>query len=192
MLKRSLAIHFTVQEYLALEEASETKHEYFDGKIYNMAGGTPDHNLVAGNLVTVLNRELEPTPCRVFGSDQRLLVEVEELYTYPDASVICGKLEYDPESKTTLTNPLMVFEVLSPSTRKYDRGDKFKSYKKIRSLQEVILVEADRPHVEVLRRTARGEWTIDIQNGLDAVMILKAARCEIPLRQIYAKVIWLD
>lgn len=192
MLRRSLATHFTPQQYLALEGVSETKHEYYDGKIYNMAGGTPDHNLVALNIGATLRQQLESTPCRVFGSDMRVLVEAEELYTYPDVSVVCGKLLYDPSSNTTLTNPLVLVEVLSPSTRKYDRGDKFKFYKKIPSLREVILVEADRPHVELLRRAPRGEWTIEIYTGLDAFMILKAAPCEIPLRQIYSKVTWLD
>jgi Uma2 family endonuclease len=192
MLKRSLATHFTAEQYLALEDVSDTKHEYLGGKIYNMSGGTSDHNLVAANLVRVLGQALEPTPCRVFGSDMRVLVQAGELYTYPDVSVVCGKLEYDPLGKTTLTNPLILVKVLSPSTRKCDRGDKFKFYKKITSLQEVILVESDRPHVEVLRRASRGQWTIEIFNGLDTVLSLKAVRAEMPLRQIYSKVTWLD
>lgn len=192
MLKRSLATQFTAEQYLALEDVSDTKHEFFDGKIYNMAGGTPDHNLVPANLVTTLGNILRDTPCRVFGSDMRILVEDSQLYTYPAVSVVCDKLQLDSKSKTTLTNPLVLVEVLSPSTRAYDRGEKFKFYKKIHSLQEVVLVEAERAHVEVLRRAARGQWTIEIYNGLDAAVKLNSLRCEMPLRQIYAKVSWLD
>lgn len=192
MLKRSVETEFTAEQYLALEDVSETKHEYYDGVIYNMAGGTPDHNLISTNMSTALNNALADTPCRVFDSDMRILVEEEDLYTYPDVSVVCGKLQLAPKSKLTLTNPLVLVEVMSPSTRAYDRGQKFKFYKKIRSLQELVLVESDRAHVEVLRRVPRGQWTIDIYNGLDAVAVLKSIECEIPLRQIYAKVTWLD
>jgi len=192
MLKRTPATHFTAEQYLALEEVSDTRHEFYDGKIYDMAGGSPDHNLLSANIIIALGNALAPTPCRVFGSDMRILVQDEGLYTYPDVSVVCGKLEFDPKSKTTITNPLLLVEVLSPSTRAYDRGAKFKFYKKIRSLEEVVLVEAERPHVEVLRRAARGQWTIDTYDGLDAVLLLKSVHCEIPLRQVYAKATWLD
>ncbi len=192
MFKRSIATEFSAEQYLALEEVSDTKHEYFDGKIYNMAGGTPDHNLVAMNIDAALSRALEETPCRVFGSDMRVLVQDDELYTYPDISVVCEKMQLDPQSKTTIMNPILLVEVLSPSTRAYDRGAKFKFYKKIRSLQQVVLVESERAHVEVLKRSARGQWTIEMYNGLDAVAVLSSLHCELPLRQVYAKVSWLD
>ncbi len=192
MLKRLLTTEFTAEQYLALEDVSETKHEYFSGKIYDMAGGSPDHNFIAGNLITALNQQLANTPCRVFGSDMRILVEASELYTYPDVGVVCGKLQYAAKSKITITNPLILVEVLSPSTRAYDRGDKLKFYKQIPSLREVILIESERAGVEVLRREARGNWTRETHDGLDATMVLKAASCKIGLRQVYAKVTWLE
>ncbi|MBI4672011.1 MAG: Uma2 family endonuclease [Chloroflexi bacterium] len=192
MLKRSLATEFTAEQYLALEDVSDTKHEFYDGKIYDMAGGTPDHNLVSANMITALNNALAQTPCRVFDSDMRILIEDEELYTHPDVSVVCGKMQFDPKSKSTLTNPIVLVEAMSPSTRAYDRGAKFKFYKKIPSLQELVLVESERAHVEVLRRIPRGQWTIEIYNDLDAVAVLKTIEGEISLRQIYAKVTWLD
>lgn len=105
MLKRSLATHFTAEQYLALEDVSDTKHEFYDGKIYNMSGGTADHNLVALNIASTLKTLLEPTPCRVFGSDMRVLVEAEDLYTYPDVSVVCGKLEYAPPQQNHSHQP---------------------------------------------------------------------------------------
>lgn len=192
MLKRHVATHFRAEEYLALEQAAETKHEYYDGKIYDMAGGSPDHNLVSLNVGAVLRQLLEPTPCRVFTSDMRVLVEAEELYTYPDVSVVCGKLQFDPKSKTTITNPIVLVEILSPFTRKDDRGAKFQFYKKIPSLQQVIIIDPDRAHVEVLRRAARGQWTIEMYNRLEASAVIHALDCEIPLAQIYAKVSWLE
>lgn len=192
MLKRTLATHFTEEEFLALEAASETKHEYYDGKIYDMSGGTPDHSLIALNLGAALKQQLKPTPCRVYGSDLQIRIQDNRLYTYPDLSVVCGKLQYVPDSKTVITNPLILVEVLSPTTRTYDRGKKFGFYKNIPSVQEVVLVEAERPHVEVLRRATGGQWTIDMYDSLDAVMVLKAAPSEISLRDVYDGVSWLE
>ncbi len=192
MLKRLPTTEFTAEQYLALEDMSETKHEYYDGKIYDFAGGSPDHNLIAANLIIALGQQLANTPCRVFGSDMRVLVEASELYTYPDVAVVCAKLEYDARSKITITNPLILVEVLSPSTRAYDREDKLNFYKQIPSLREVILVESERPQAEVFRRAARGKWVRENYDGLDAVIVLKAARATIPLRQVYAKVSWLE
>ncbi|MBI4671805.1 MAG: Uma2 family endonuclease [Chloroflexi bacterium] len=191
MYQRAPTVEFTVHEYLAFEEASETKHEYYDGKIYDMAGGSPDHNLISVNIGAALSEALRKTPCRVFSSDMRVLIEALDLYTYPDVSVVCGKLEYDRRSKTTITNPLILVEVLSPSTRTYDRGDKVAFYKRIPSLQEILLVEAERPHVQILRHSAR-RWTARDIIGLDATVALHAAPCEISLRQIYDKATWLS
>lgn len=192
MLKRAPTLKFTAEQYLALEEHSETKHEFYNGKIYDMAGGTPDHSLLQGNLVTLLNQQLRATPCRVFSSDMRLFIEESGLYTYPDLSVVCGKLQFAPKSKTTITNPILLVEVLSESTRTYDRGAKFKFYKQIPSLQEYLLVESERAHAEVLRRAARGQWTIDIYDGLEAVAVLHSVPCKIPLAELYAKVSWRE
>ena len=117
MLKRAQTTEFTADEYLAFEDASTTKHEFHHGKIYAMSGGSPDHSLIAMNIGGILRQALESTSCRVFTSDLRVLVQETDLYTYPDLSIVCGKLEYDPRSKTTITNPVVLVEVLSPSTR---------------------------------------------------------------------------
>ncbi len=182
---------FTPAEYLGLEEAANEKHEYYNGEIFAMAGGTPDHSTIALNLGAELLRLLDPKPCRVFNSDVRLLVEKSGLYTYPDLMIVCGELEYVPQRKDTITNPIVIVEVLSESTRDYDRGAKFNFYKQIPSLQECILVESEEPRVEHYQRTPSGEWTIETYDNLDATMQIKSVECEIPLSRIYHKVSWL-
>lgn len=189
MLKRAPLTHFTVQEYLAFEDASETKHEYYDGRIYDMAGSMPEHARIQANLTFRLNQQLENTPCSVFSSDLRVGVEQIDLFTYPDLSIVCGELEFDSRSDVTVTNPIVLVEVLSRSTRAYDRGDKFKFYKKIPSLQEYVLVDSERAHVEVLSRVGR-RWEIEIHNDAEAVMVLKSIKCKVSLRQVYDKVSW--
>lgn len=190
MLKRMPVNKFTVQEYLAFEDASLTKHEYYDGKVYDMAGGMPDHALIAMNLGIEIGQQLKGSPCRIFSSDLRVGVEAIDFFTYPDLTIVCGELELLPESKMTVTNPIVLVEVLSPSTRAHDRGDKFKFYKQISSLQQYVLVDSERLHVEVLTRSGR-RWEIEIYDDLDAVAILKSIACKISLRQIYNKVSWL-
>jgi Uma2 family endonuclease len=192
MLKRKPTTRFTAEQYLALEEHSETKHEFYNGMIYDMAGGSADHSLLQIRLGRMLDSQLENTPCRVFSSDMRVMSAESELYTYPDLSVVCGKIQFSPKSKTTITNPILIVEILSESTRADDRGDKFNFYKQLPALEEYVLVESERAHVEVFHRSSQAEWTIEMFDGLDAIAALHSVRCEIPLNQLYAKVSWLD
>lgn len=148
---------FTFRDYLDLEEASNVKHEYFAGEIYAMAGGTPEHAALAMAVGASLFDQLQESGCRVYSSDLRVRVVATGLATYPDVTVICGPLEHDPESRTTVTNPTLVVEVLSPSTEDYDRGEEH--YRRIPSLRECVLVAHDRRRVEVWRRDAGGGWS---------------------------------
>jgi Uma2 family endonuclease len=191
MIQRDPVTHFTPDEYLAIEEVSKTKHEYVNGKIYARESGTADHALIQVTITMAVFPYLRGTSCRIFSSDLRVGVEKADMYTYPDLSVVCSGLRYDARSNTTITNPTVLVEVLSPTTQAYDRGDKFKFYKQIPSLQEYVIVEAERPHVEVLQRFGQ-RWDIEMYDGLDAVVILNSLKIEIPLRQIYEKVSWLS
>ena len=191
MQRRAPKTTFTAEEYLALEQVADYKSEYYDGKIYAMSGGTGDHSLIAVNTGAELHKVLKSAPCSVFNSDMRLLVEKSQLYTYPDLMVVCGKLQYALKSKTTLTNPIVIVEVLSESTQAYDRGEKFTFYKKIPSLREYVMVDSERAYVEVLRRAEGDAWTIEMSDGMDASARLESVNCEIPLREIYDKVSWL-
>ncbi|HVK65496.1 MAG TPA: Uma2 family endonuclease [Polyangium sp.] len=163
----------TFAEYLALEEASETKHEYLDGHVYDMAGGTPDHGLLAGNVLRALGNQLEGRPCRVHPADVRIRIQATGLSTYPDVSVVCGKLQVDAEDKNGVVNPIVLVEVLSESTEAYDRGQKFAHYRRIPSLREYVLISYQTKLIEVYRRADEGAWVLhEAESGsIDLVSI---------------------
>ncbi len=183
---------FTPAEYLAMETVADYKSEYYNGEIFAMSGGTADHSLIAVNTAGILSQRLAPTPCRVFNSDMRLNIERSGLYTYPDVMVICGRIELVKRRNDTVTNPVLIIEVLSESTREYDRGAKFNFYKEIPTLREYVTVESERPHVECYRRTGDDKWLVEIHEDLDATVKLESIACEISLRQVYNKVSWLS
>lgn len=128
----------------------------------------------------------------MFNSDMRLHVERTGLYTYPDVMVICGKIELAKKRNDTVTNPLLIVEVLSESTRDYDRGAKFNFYKQIPTLREYVVVESEHPHVECYRRTEDDKWLIEMVDDLDATLRLESVACDIMLRRIYHKASWLS
>jgi Uma2 family endonuclease len=179
---------YTVAEYLALERASATKHEYFDGEIFAMAGATEPHNLISGNSLTSLNQRLRDRPCRVYPSDMRVLCP-SGLRTYPDVTVVCGTPQFEDGQRDTLLNPRVLIEVLSPSTETYDRGKKFENFQAIPSLREFLLICQDRPRVEhYTRQEGADEWTLKAVASLDASIHFPSLDCDIPLAEIYAKV----
>jgi Uma2 family endonuclease len=189
MLRRTKKT-FTPAEYLAMEVVADYKSEYFNGEIFAMSGGTPDHSSIAVNLTSELNRLLAPRPCRVFNSDMRLHIERSGLYTYPDVMVICGKIELVKRRNDTVTNPVLIVEVLSESTRDYDRGMKFNLYRQIPTLQEYVVVESENPRVECYRRSADDQWVVEMFDDPDAIVRFTSVDCEIPLHEIYRKVSW--
>jgi Uma2 family endonuclease len=157
---------FTYEEYLAYEHNSELKHEFLDGEIYAMAGGTARHNALAFRVGGALYAALPPG-CTAFQSDMRLRILATGRATYPDVSMVCGPIEYDPADPraTTITNPTLLVEVLSPSTEEIDRGDKLRDYQRIPSLQEYVLV-SQVPRVEIYRRLPSGTWEYrDVREG---------------------------
>jgi Uma2 family endonuclease len=174
-----------------MEEVALHRSEYHQGEIFALSGGTVDHSVVQGNVIRALGNALDDTPCRVFTSDLRVYVASGELYTYPDACVVCGDIRYHQRRTDTITNPSVIIEVLSPSTRDYDRSAKFAMYKGLASLREYALVDSERAHVECFR-PREGEWTVQMFDGLDAACQFEALDCEIPLSRIYHKVTWLD
>lgn len=186
---RTLKTEYSTAEYLAMEEVSPEKHEFYQGQIYMMAGGSADHSLVCVNVASELRSKLGAKPCRVFNSDLRLYVPDVPLLTYPDVMVICGKLEFFHGRTDTVTNPSVIIEVASPTTRKYDRTDKFKFYKTIPTLREYILVESSRPHIERFWLQGR-RWTGEMFTGLDETLAIAELDCEIEFLPIYEKVSW--
>jgi Uma2 family endonuclease len=174
---------FTFEEYLAYERDSETKHEFDAGEILAMAGGTARHSALAANVVAALGAT-RPSGCTVFQSDLRVRVLATGRATYPDASMVCGPIEYDPSDpeRTTVTNPILLVEVLSVTTERGDRGNKWLHYQRIPSLQEYLLVSQE-PRIEIYRRLASGTWEyLDVQEGL----VTPASGSTLDLSAVYA------
>ena len=178
----------TVAEYLAFERSSESKHEFFDGELFAMTGGTPAHSLIATNFASEARAALKERPCVVFNSDLRVKVNATGLYTYPDVTIVCGEQKFDDEQRDTLINPTIVVEVLSKSTASYDRGPKSKHFRKIDSLQALILIEQDSPAVEVYRRQSDGNWILTDATELTDSIAIEAIGISIPLAEIYRNV----
>jgi Uma2 family endonuclease len=160
MTEPAQKIVFSYAEYLERERANERKHEFLAGEIFAMAGGTPEHARLAANVTAALVAQLRRRPCAVFSSDLRVRVLATGLATYPDVSVVCGKIERDSEDEDAAVNPVLLVEVLSDSTEAYYRGEKFAHYRRIPSLKEYVLVSQHRPCIEVFRRNDDDTWTL--------------------------------
>lgn len=181
--------YISPEEYLAGEAQSRDKYEYWFGETYRMAGTSLNHNVIVNNTYKALDRRLEARPCRIFTSDVRLRSPLEEVYTYPDVMVICGKIEIDPRQQDTVMNPQMIVEVWSDSTQDYDSVAKFKMYRKIPSLREYVMIDQSEPYIEYYRRDGHC-WVLETLEGMEARLHLRALGCEIDLTEIYRQVEW--
>jgi Uma2 family endonuclease len=178
----------TPEEYLRLERAAEFKSEYYGGYMYAMSGASYVHSVVKGNLEAELRVSLKKRGCAVFSSDLRVLVSPTGLYTYPDVLVVCGTPQFADAQRDTLTNPVVIVEILSPSTELHDRDFKARQYKTVASVQEYVLVSQKEPRVEVHQRQGSGKWVLSDFSGLDAVCRFESLDCAIPLTAIYDSV----
>ena len=183
-MAQSLPHHYSYADYLALEADANVKHEFFEGRIYGMAGGSLDHAALAMAVGNLLRTQLAGRACRVFSSDARVRVLATGLATYPDVSVVCGAVERDPESRHTLVNPIVLVEVLSESTKDYDRGEKFEHYRRIPSLRAYVFVDAATLHVELRTRREDATWEITTASDGERV-VLDALGCVLEVDEIY-------
>ena len=177
----------TPEEYLAFERSSELKHEYANGEIFAMSGGTRAHSLVSGNVLGELRSALSERDCEVHGSDMRIKVPVTGRYVYPDASVVCGDALFEDDEQDTLLNPKVIIEVLSKSTEPYDRGDKFENYQTLVSLREYVLLSQKKIRVEHYSLQSDGTWILRVL-GAGERLALPSIGCEIAVDRIYLKV----
>ena len=180
--------YITPEEYLQAEAESFEKHEYYDGKIYAMAGGTDYHNLISLNTGAELNLRLRGSNCRAYSSDMKIGIPTANTFLYVDASVVCGESQYYRNRKDTIINPVVVVEVLSPSTEGRDRGEKFELYETLPTLKQYILINQFRPRVEYWRRTENGLWLGGFTTKIDSSLPIEALGIELPLRYIYDNV----
>jgi len=174
----------TYAEYAAAESKSATKHEWLNGEVFAMAGGTPEHAGLAASVIGELRAALRGHPCRVFSSDLRVKVQATGLATYPDASVVCSKLEADAEDPQSIVNPVVLVEVLSDSSEAYDRGEKFAHYRRIPSLCEYVLISQHGPRIEVHRRNELGRWEL-YEAGKGESIELASVGCKLSVDDVY-------
>jgi len=179
---------YTPQEYFAMEETAEYKSEYFHGEIFAMAGGTPDHNRITVDLASALNSMFIGGSCEAFASDVRVQIDTNKHYTYPDVVVVCGEIEFAEGRKDTIANPIAIMEVLSDSTKDYDRGTKFTAYRTIKTLREYVLIEQDSVHVEAFFKEDDGTWRLREYFDIKEMLPLKSLQMEIPIKDIYNRV----
>jgi Uma2 family endonuclease len=190
----------TTKEYLALEELAPFKSEYYQGESFVMAGGSFNHEMIAGNFFREFDQFTEsasestpdkPRSCTAFTSNMKLLVQAHNLYTYPDAMLICGKPEFEKNRTDTVLNPLIIVEVLSHSTQSYDQGKKFEFYQALPTMQEYLLVDQYRVHIQLYRKLEDGRWELTILRHLEAMLTLPSIDLKISLRRLYRRVDWL-
>lgn len=184
--------HFlTPEEYLAIERESEARHEYFDGEIYLMSGGTEEHALLGANIMLEIGIQLKGSKCRVYSSDFRVFIPRTGLYTYPDATVVCGEtVLVDDGKRDTLLNPTLIVEVLSPSTESYDRGGKFAHYQTIESLAEYVLISQAQPRIECFTKdgNASDKWIYRKVDSMEASIELESIKIKLALADVFANV----
>ncbi len=176
------------EEYLEIERAAEFRHEYYNGRIYAMARGSPRHAIIIGNLAAELYHALRKRPCIVASSDLRVAISQSRLYTYPDIVVACGDQKYVGSRQDTLLNPTLLIEVLSALTELADREFKAEHYRRIESLKEYAFVSQTAARVEVYGRNDSGPWPVTEFSGPDAVARFDSIDTSVPLAEIFAKV----
>ncbi len=181
---------YTPEEYFAFESASEEKSEYYHGELFAMAGSSPNHNQIVVNMITALNVALRDSPCRVFTSDMRVQIANRAHYVYPDVTVVCGALAFAERRNDMITNPILIIEVLSESTKDDDRGSKFAASRKIPTLREYLLIDQAGVHVEYFHKEPPERWILEEFDHEEDALTLLPVEVVIPLKTIYARVEW--
>jgi len=177
---------FSVESYLDFERNQIERHEFLDGSVYAMAGESPNHSTICFNLNTIIGLQLRGKRCRGFSPNMKIATNEKGLYSYPDLAIVCGAPQFHDQKKDVITNPTVIFEVLSPSTEHYDRGEKFLRYVNgIPSLTDYVLILQDAPAIEHFRKQANGEWEKTEIKGIETVVKIDSIECEIFLSELY-------
>jgi len=176
---------YTIEEYLELENTSDDKHEYYQGELFAMSGAKFQHNQVTANLMFRLRQKLSGKPCQPYGSDLRVHIESNTLFTYPDISIICGPPVFRNNDEMNLLNPTVIIEVLSPGTKDYNRGEKFRLYRDIPTLKEYILVEPEAISIEAFFVNGLNNWELSIISNINETLELQGIQTSLELTEIY-------
>ncbi|HSO83197.1 Uma2 family endonuclease [Thiocapsa sp.] len=181
--------HLSFDDWLAIERtATDQRSEYIAGEVFAMAGGTEEHNLIVANMVRELGNQLKERPCRVYPSDMKVHIAAADVGTYPDVMVICGEREFYEGRRDMVTNPTLIVEVLSDSSEAYDRGDKFRHYRSLRSLQAYLLLSQYRMQAELFLRQPDGTWSLSSYQDPSDSIPLRVVEAELSLAEVYDKV----
>ena len=184
-----LKLEYTPEEYLALERASDTKHEYLDGQIYAMAGASPTHNQICFNTIVAVGTQIIDSSCIGYTSDQKIRTDPMDLFSYPDLTIVCGEPVFHDEHQDVILNPTIIIEVLSPRTENYDRSTKLDRYQDIRTLRDYILISQNRPCVEhYVRQKGKRQWLFTIETDPAAEIEIASIKCKLKLADVYNRV----
>ena len=175
----------TIEEYLEFENANTEKYEYYKGELFAMSGAKLQHNIITKNLFIGLGVKLKGKPCQPYGSDMRIHIPTNTLFTYPDISVICGEVKTLNDDEINALNPTVIIEVLSPSTKSYDRGDKFNLYRDIPTLKEYILVDSAAISIEAFSINSQNNWELKEYKTIAETLHLETIQVSIELKDIY-------
>lgn len=176
---------FTVEEYLAMEEVSGYKNEYYNGEIFAMSGGSSNHSNLTTNLIALLRGRAREKKCRIFDSNLKIWIEEEHSFVYPDLFTICGPLEYYQDRKDIIRNPELIVEVLSPGTSGFDKKGKFYKYQKLTTFKEYLLVEQDKPQVTVWSKDQNGKWQDETWFGFGSRVSIQTLDIQLSMQEIY-------
>jgi Uma2 family endonuclease len=178
---------YSDEEYLAFEREAEEKHELIDGEIVAMAGATREHNLIGGNIFARIHFRLIGTGCEIYANDLRVRMK-KGRYGYPDVVVVCDKPQFADDEFDVLLNPLVIVEVLPKSTRFRDKTEKLKTYQKMESIRECLLIEQNEPRIEHYIKQTPNQWLLRIYENLGETIVLESLGCELPVAEIYAQI----
>lgn len=186
-------VRYTPEQYLEMERASEVRHEYLDGVIYEMSGESLAHSQICINLAGEMRSRLRGTPCEALSPNMKVRAITKGLFAYPDLTVVCGEPLFHDQKKDVLLNPRVIFEVQSPSTERYDRTEKFMRYRNaVENLTDYVLIAQDRPYVEHFEARPDGNWIYTAYESLDSTVYIASVDCELPLLEIYDRVEFAD
>jgi len=188
MLQPARKHYSTVAEYLAREEVAAYRSEYYQGEIFAMAGESLNHNRVAIDLCAKLNQAIHTQGCEAFAENVRVRAEAVDLFAYPDVVVVCRTPQLYQDREDTVTNPLLIIEVLSKSTKSYDRGDKFNFYRTLSTVKEYVLIEQYLIHVEQYSLNENGEWMVTEYRAADDVLKFSSVDFQIKINEFYERV----
>jgi Uma2 family endonuclease len=177
---------FSPEEYLTFERDAQTKHEYLDGEIYAMAGGSPQHNQIGFNATVALGNQIKGRNCRGYTADQKVRSDPQDMFSYPDLTIVCGEPLFHDQQKDVVLNPTVIIEVLSPTTEAYDRTEKFARYRTIQSLRDYLLIAQDRPCIEhFVRQKGKRQWLYNVETELTSSIWIESIKCELKLADVY-------